>query len=172
MNNEMIEKIRNLKDKKKLLFIAVFICLIMLILLSYGSSETEKSPESTTSSVIVDEQAQTQKKLEEIIARIDGVGNVSVMITYGSSGEYVYAENSKSESNGDKQSVNSEIVLHESPEGNDEGLIVSVKNPDISGVAVVCDGGYSMKIKAEITELVTRLFGIGADRVYVGTNAS
>ena len=94
------------------------------------------------------------------------------MITYNSSGENIYAQNSKSENNGDKKSVNSEIVLYESPDGNDEGLIVSVKNPDISGVAVVCDGGNSMKIKSEITELVTRLFGIGADRVYVGTNAS
>lgn len=169
MNNEILNKF---KDNKKLIPVAALICIIMIVLFTSVYSDAENINETTTLSVNVDMQTEIQQKLEKIISKIDGVGNVSVMITYSSSGENVYAQNSKSENNGDKQSVNSEIVLHESPEGNDEGLIVSVKNPDISGVAVVCDGGHSLKIKSEITELVTRLFGIGADRVYVGTNAS
>lgn len=169
MSSEILNKI---KDNKKLLPVAALICVIMIILVISVNPEAESINETTKSASDVDMQSEIQQKLENIISKIDGVGNVSVMITYNSSGENIYAQNSKSENNGDKKSVNSEIVLYESPDGNDEGLIVSVKNPDISGVAVVCDGGNSMKIKAEITELVTRLFGIGADRVYVGTNAS
>lgn len=171
MNNEIAEFIKNIKEKKKLMIYVIIICVILIILLSYKNTESNVNNEMTTT-VSIDSQAETQKTLEDIIKKIDGAGNVSVMITYNSSGEYVYAENSKSENNGDKQSVNSEIVLHESPDGNDEGLIVSIKNPEISGVAVICDGGNNIRIKSEITELITRLFGIGADRVYVGTNAS
>ena len=168
MNNEIDDIIKYVKTKKNLLLPIVSILVIVMIIISSVTSKSDKQePETTTSQNM---QTETQVMLEELISGIKGVGNVKVMITYKSSGEYVYAENSKSETNGDRQSSNSEIVLYESQDGNDEGLIVSVKNPDISGVAIICDGGNNVKIKAEITELITKLFGIGADRVYVGTN--
>ena len=65
-------------------------------------------------------------------------------------------------------SEDSEIVIYESQNGVDEGLVISIKSPDVIGVAIVCEGGESSVVKAEITKLVTSLFGIGADRVYVG----
>ena len=172
MIENILQNIKDLKNKKIYLVIAASVVILLVLLLIGDNSEkintetlTEKSQEQTRT------EKETEEELKKIISQIKGVSNVNVMITFCSSGEYIYAENSKSENNGDKYSVNSEIVLYESVNGNDEGLVVSVKNPDISGVAVVCSGGDNLTIKAEITKLVTSLFGIGSDRVYVGSYA-
>lgn len=172
MMNEILDKFRNIKDKK-IIFVVVFSAVVILFLMLSSGAEAKDTEEAeTTVKNQTTEMQKTEEQLEKIISRIDGVGNVNVMITFGSSGEYIYAENSKSENNGDKSSFDSEVVLYEAENGNNEGLVVSVKNPEIAGVAVVCDGGGRIEIKAEITDLVTSLFGIGADRVYVGSNAS
>lgn len=177
MNYKAItEKIKVLMSDKKISAVLVAIVLVFIILLINNTEEKTKMPvnaETTTAVSVLsinDIQSEIEKQLEEMIKNVHGAGNVRVMVSLRSSGEYIYAENSKKENNGDKQLQDNEIVIYESDNGSDEGLIVSVKSPEISGVAVVCDGGNSSVVRSEITELVTSLFGIGADRVYVGSN--
>lgn len=177
MNYKAItEKIKVLMSDKKISAILVAIVLVFIILFINNTEEKTKMPvnaETTTAVSVLsinDIQSEIEKQLEEMIKNVHGAGNVRVMVSLSSSGEYIYAENSKKENNGDKQLQDNEIVIYESDNGSDEGLIVSVKSPEISGVAVVCDGGNSSVVRSEITELVTSLFGIGADRVYVGSN--
>ena len=177
MNYKAItEKIKVLISDKKISAVLVAIVLVFIILLINNTEEKTKMPvnaETTTAVSVLsinDIQSEIEKQLEEMIKNVHGAGNVRVMVSLSSSGEYIYAENSKIENNGDKQLQDNEIVIYESDNGSDEGLIVSVKSPEISGVAVVCDGGNSSVVRSEITELVTSLFGIGADRVYVGSN--
>lgn len=177
MNYKAItEKIKVLISDKKISAVLVAIVLVFIILFINNTEEKTKIPVNTETTTTVsvlsinDIQSEIEKRLEEMIKNVHGAGNVRVMVSLSSSGEYIYAENSKKENNGDKQLQDNEIVIYESDNGSDEGLIVSVKSPEISGVAVVCDGGNSSVVRSEITELVTSLFGIGADRVYVGSN--
>ncbi len=178
MNSEITQKMKKLfpKDKKITYAISIgLVCIILLLLISGGSKEkdsaTNESESTSGYSVnINDEQKNIENRLKAIIEKMDGVCNAEVMIMMKSSGENVYAVNSKTENNGDKKSLDSEIVLYENENGNNEGLIVSVKTAQISGVAIVCEGGENPLIKSEITNLVTNLFGIGSDRVYVGSN--
>lgn len=164
-----------ISDNKKNLFLLIGVIIIFIFLVIGNSSEKTESGsvETTTQPAVLsinEIQKETETELEELIRNVVHTDNVKVMVTLGSSGEYVYAENSRNENNGEKTLQDNEIVIYESEKGNDEGLIVSVKSPEILGVAVVCDGGNSSVVRAEITELVTSLFGIGADRVYVGSN--
>ncbi len=173
MSDNILKKIF-IQDKKILILVSVaIICVLMLAVFGYVEDEKtqtqqEKTDENTISDININERKELENRLKNIISKMEGVENVAVMVVLNSTGENVYATNSKSEKNGDKNSKDSEIVLHQNNDGNDEGLIVSVKSPQISGVAVVCDGGKSSIVKAEITKLITNLFGIGADRVYVG----
>ena len=172
---QIIEKIKPYMNDKKLVVIIVSIVVVFIFLITEKSEltvSTESNETTTAVSVfsINDIQSEIENRLEKMISNVDGVGNVSVMVTLGSSGEFVYAENSRKENNGEKSLQDNEIVIYESGNGYDEGLVVSVRSPEITGVAVVCDGGNSSVVRAEITELVTSLFGIGADRVYVGSN--
>lgn len=173
---EIIDKLK--KDKKLLIVIAIGL-LGMIILVSGSMSEREKKsdlsdnavPDSEKTLTASDIEEMLENKLTAIISDISGAGAVNVMVTVNSSGEYVYAENSKTKNGSDSSSSDSEIVIYESADKGDNGLVVSVKSPEILGVAVLCEGGESSVVKAEIVNLVTSLFGIGSDRVYVGKKA-
>lgn len=176
MIQNIIEKIR--QDKK--LLIVMMIGLVGAVMLIFAGSEPEKKANANQiiedkSAEVVNSTADIEKLLEDklisIVSQVKGAGKISAVVTVGSSGEYVYAENYREENDDGSVSKDSEIVIYESQDGVDSGLIISKKNPDITGVAIVCEGGDSSVIKAEITNLVTSLFGIGYDRVYVGSKA-
>lgn len=173
----LIDKMR--QDKKLMIVLLIgLVGTVMLIFIgsdSENNSSNEQNAEIQTTSAVSstsDIEKMLEEKLTSIISQVKGAGKVSAVVTVGSSGEYVYAENIKKENDSDSMSEDSEIVIYESQNGADSGLVISIKSPDIIGVAIVCEGGESSVVKAEITELVTSLFGIGSDRVYVGSKAA
>lgn len=169
----VIEKIR--MDKK--LLIVMLIGLSGAIMLIFTGTETGKQPvseekETTTNAVVSsasDIESLLEDKLVSIVSQVKGAGKTKAVVTVGSAGEYVYAANTKRESDSKSVSEDREIVIYESENGVDSGLVISIRGPDIIGVAIVCEGGESAVVKSEITKLVTSLFGIGSDRVYVGS---
>lgn len=171
----LIDKLR--QDKKLLIVFLIGLAGIVILVFSGSDSEiktdAEKSETQTTAITYstYDIEKIFENKLSEIISQVNGAGKTSAVVSVASSGEYVYAKNTKKENDNDSMSEDSEIVIYESQNGADSGLVISIKSPDIIGVAIVCEGGDSSVVKAEITKLVTSLFGIGADRVYVGNKA-
>ena len=170
---DIISKVK--EDKKTLVIIAVGILGIFLLAFSNYFADTdidsnEDKVDETVAQPISTESI--EKKLEErltqIVSSVKGAGNTQVMVTVASAGEYVYAENKKYDKDSDSTSTDTEIVVFEQTD-SDTGLVISIKSPDVLGVAVICEGGDSAVVKSEITNLVTSLFGIGADRVYVGS---
>ena len=167
----LIDKIR--QDKKLTIVLLIGVVGVVMLIFVRSDSETKTSPEKSEMTTAAtystyDIEKIFENKLTEIISQINGAGKTSVVVSVASSGEYVYAKNIKMENDNDSMSEDSEIVIYESQNGADEGLVISIKSPDVIGVAIVCEGGESSVVKAEITKLVTSLFGIGADRVYVG----
>lgn len=176
---QISEIINNLKnDKKNLIIIFVgFLGIILLAISNFSSNDSintnEDKVKNEANDIFTVEQIESnlEERLSETISKLSGVRDVTVMVSISSAGEYVYAKNDKSESDSDSSSLDSEIVIYDSGE-NDSGLIVTIKSPDVLGVAVVCEGGEKAVIKSEIIQLVTSLFGIGSDRVYVGAKSS
>ncbi|MBO5935771.1 MAG: hypothetical protein J6Q94_09825 [Clostridia bacterium] len=171
----LIDKIRH--DKKLMIvFLLGFVGVLMLIFMNIypDDKKTESTTEMQTKSMVYstyDIEKMLEKKLIDIISEVNGAGETNCVVSVSSSGEYVYAENIKKENDSNSVSEDSEIVVYESQNGADAGLVVSIRSPDIIGVAIICEGGESSVVKAEITKLVTSLFGIGSDRVYVGNKA-
>lgn len=161
---------------KKLIFV-ILTGLFGAIILAFVGTGTEKqsltAEKETTANMsvssITDVENMLEDKLVSIVSQVKGAGNTKAVVTVGSAGEYVYASNTKKESDSKSVSEDSEIVIYESENGGDSGLIINIKGPDIIGVAIVCEGGESAVVKSEITKLITSLFGIGSDRVYVGS---
>ncbi len=162
-------------DKKMIVVICIGIMGALMLMLLGSYSDTDDinktgNVEETTKSVVssIDEiEKKLESKLTEIISEIEGVGEVSVIVTVASSDSYIFAENIKSDNDTDSFSSDREIIIYKGKDG-DDGLKIGIRSPDVLGVAVVCQGAASSVVKSEITCLVTSLFGIGSDRVYVG----
>ena len=168
------EKIK--QDKKLLLIIILAVIAVLLLLIPELNFKSTKSNESKTAerseSTYLED---TENKLKDIVSSIEGAGDAKVMVTLENSAEQVYAQNEKNKTDSDsdnqrtKSSISNEqeYVLIESNSRGEEGLIIKLIQPKIRGVAIVCQGGDSDKVKEDIIETVSAVLDISASRIYV-----
>lgn len=155
-----------LKNDKRLLII-VFVGILGVVLLALSELIPEKENTEQKTSVSIESTANEyemnlEKRLTELIESVDGAGQTKVMVTVDCGDENVYATENKSES--DK--IETKYVLVEN-NGNDNGILLKVWMPEIRGIAVVCQGADSAKVREEITGIVTAVLGISTNRVNI-----
>ena len=89
-NFKFFQKLRSIKHIE----IVIAVVLAAVVLLIYFSTfKTSSKGETTQTTSVSEYAAMIESKLSNIISKIDGVGNVSVMVTLASGPEYVYATN-------------------------------------------------------------------------------
>ena len=99
-----------------------------------------KNSERTSEGASLSEyKAQLEEELEDMLSEIEGVGKCSVNVTFSDGERYAYSGS----------------------------RVISVTPPKVLGVGVVCEGGGSAGVSERITEAVTALFDIRANRVCV-----
>ncbi len=103
------------------------------------------------------------QQLEEILSKIEGAGQVSVMLTVKSGEQTVYQEDRDS----DGDSLRQETVIVTGADREQTGLVQQVNPPTYQGAIVVCKGADSAQVRLAIVEAVSRVTGLGADRISV-----
>ena len=86
-------------------------------------------------------EAALEKRLEDILSKIEGIGEVDVMVTLDTACETEYGRNAD--------------------------MISSVTAPKVRGVAVVCGGGDSITVKEKVINAVAGVLGIGVSHISV-----
>ena len=104
-----------------------------------------------------------ETKLQTVLAKTEGVGNVEVMVTLEQQQETVYVTDRQTEADG------SATVSHVLPGGS--GLVQTVRMPQVLGVAVVCTGGGDVAVQNRVVALVQALTGVGANHITVAKMA-
>lgn len=172
--SEVFKKLREMSAKKKTQYIVVFI-IIAIILAIYFSSlsapETEGSGATPRQEQAAPEE-NLETRLSAALSRVDGAGNVEVVINYESTAELVPAisadtEESTTSDEGKSAQVRSERTSIATIKGNDEALIVKEKQPEVRGVIVVAEGAGDIAVRLALQEAVTTLLDISADQVRV-----
>ena len=112
-----------------------------------------------------------ESAMEDILEKIQGVGQVDVMLTLQSGGELVLAEDSSLRYSGSTQSPDdydrsSQTVTVSGDSGQDV-VVTQEICPQYRGALVVCEGGGSDGVRLQVVEAVSALTGLGSDRVAV-----
>ena len=116
-------------------------------------------------------EAELQQEMEDILGRIQGVGEVQVLLTVESDGERQLAQDSELSYSGstaapEDYSRSSQTVLVD--DGSAEAPVVTrTVYPTYRGALVVCQGGDRADVKLAVTEAVAALTGLSADRITV-----
>lgn len=161
----MVDKIKLLFDKftgrlpeekKPLLIIAAGVILMLLVLFSGNGEDKVQTPENTDVDISYAEAIEI--RLEDIISSINGAGKTKVMVTLDSSEENIYA----TDINDDKSEY--VVIKTSSDEG---GLLLKIIQPEIRGVAVVCEGGDLFSVKSEIINTICSVLDINSSAVSV-----
>ena len=111
--------------------------------------------------------AETEKAMEDILGKINGVGRVEVMLTLHSGGERVLAQDSSLRYSGSAQSPDS-YERSSQPVTDAGGVVVTQeKYPQYRGALVVCEGGGNDAVRFQVVSAVSALTGLGSDRIAV-----
>ena len=150
------------KNKKILIAVIGCICGILLIIAgSYGNSSKKEGSKEAPSLYPSEEleiyTERLEKRVCELIERVGGVSNVTVLVTIDTSNESIYAT---SGSNGD-------FVIITDPTGKENPVKVMEITANIRGIAVVCDYGGDESLKKNIINMLSSLFSIGSNRISV-----
>jgi len=158
--------IDKLKKYKYSLIILVFGIALMCIPIGKKSSDKQNSSKTKTTSEGDYFERDLQKELESILGQIEGVGNVSVLITYDMSQKNIYQQDTR-----ESVSVNGEEIEYQtvwlSQNGDDEPLIVCTKYPTCRGVVVVCQGAERAATKLAVIQAVSDLTGLSSEHISV-----
>lgn len=148
-----------LKRPSSLLILAGLLGLGLIFLSDSAGRTSGAAQEPTASTQIEAYEAQMERRLTELIERMDGAGQAQVMVTFEATGETVYALDERISQDGSTQS---EHVLAGGQPVTREMLL-----PTVQGVAVLCQGGDDVVVQARVTEAVSVLLGITTNRISV-----
>ena len=103
-----------------------------------------------------------ERRLESLLSQVDGAGKTSVLVTAYAGEQTVYAADETQEADGSRQTQH--VLLGS---GGAQGLVETVKTPQILGVAVVCEGGGNVIVQKQIIDIVQALTDVGASHITV-----
>lgn len=193
MNKDKIlnELNKLLKDKKFsyvlcVLLLLSFILIVMNIFTPKAVSTTSENIREKTStnqnsqvSNLSNYEDDQKKELINILKRIEGIGEVDVMITFESGEVKVPAYDTttqttiteETDKEGGKRINNQKndgsTVVMTSNEGDNEPFILESYKPKVVGVIVVADGAKNSKTKSDIEKAIQSLYDITANKVNV-----
>lgn len=170
---EILEK---MKKVKKETIAALFLLGILLIVISWpvkskktkGTIEKNVTEEEDTMGMYKKEM---EKELTEILSEIEGVGQVSVMITVGDSGKFVVEKDVHKSEDGKEDTLRA-MEKDETTVCNEDGqekspFVVNTLTPEIQGVFVVAEGGDDPNVKTRILEAVKALFQLESHKISI-----
>ena len=92
---------------------------------------------------------------------------MQVLLTTERGEETIYQTDSHTSVGGDNNSAQVETVIISGSERNQSGLIKQINPPTYMGAIVVCQGADSPIVRLAIVEAVSKVTGLGADRISV-----
>lgn len=162
----------------------VGICGIFLVLVSFpvkkeetGKQETEnvQSRESKSDNDIY--VAKMENRLKMALEKVQGVGNVKVMITLAASRESVvnkdtpYEKETEQQDGNEKKTMKKESGQEETvlveENGGQKPYIIKEYEPEIEGVMVVIEGGDDPVVVRQVSDAVQALFPVEAHKIKV-----
>lgn len=186
----------NGNNKKKIenlvVFILILIITVIIINLIWNGDKNEKEsepasdPNKKLAANVNEEVTQTSagtyeidKELEEILSKIDGVGEVKVMITYSQTSQTVplYNEDTTTkdteetdESGGTRKITESDSkkdIIFKENNGEKEPITQSIISPKIEGAIIAAKGAANADVKTKIVQAVEAVTGLATHKIQV-----
>ena len=142
---------------------------IAVVLVGLGLMLLPSRAEPVPESVPVQTEPDLEQRLEELLSKIDGAGQVRVLLTEESGRETLYQTDSQSDSDGSGTRRTDDTVLIEDSTRTETGLVRQTLEPTYWGAVILCQGANRPGVKLAIVEAVRCVTGLGADQISVQT---
>lgn len=161
-------RLSKLKKTDYIVILLVGVLLLIVVLpvkedkKTCSNSQKKAKAKSVSESTCDDEEYEKllEKKLEGILERMDGVGEVSVMITLSDDGTRIVDKDTKETS----ESIEKTTVIYDDEDAS-VPYVTSTDKPTVSGVLVVAQGGGSPQVNNDISNAVSALFDVPMHKI-------
>ena len=117
-----------------------------------------------------------EKRLENIFSKMEGVGQVEVMVTMKNTTASILAKEEKKEQSSTREGENkttqtvkeeNTVVMSEDSKGNRTPLIIQETMPEVEGIVIVAEGGENPQVAQLLSEASQALLNVPAHKVAV-----
>ena len=189
---ELVEKKTSRNNKKTIENLVVFLVLLIITIISINliwgkDTKKEKQVPSENSPRVLaenlndgniseEQEYNLEKKLEDILTKISGVGKVQVLVTYSESSSVVAMRNetrstSKTEENDSAGGTREVELIDENKEiivdSDNNPITEKITMPKVEGAIILAEGGDNATIKANIVQAVSAVTGLATHKIQV-----
>lgn len=175
-----LKKMHGLSAKKKTQYLAVLLVVAIILAIYFssldtgGAKKTDGEAAAGAPAETISSDTEMEDRLKRVLSKVDGVGDVDVIINYESTAERVPAfSEDRQVSKSDSQDTSSETTSEKSDiatvqgNGASEALIVKENQPEVRGVIVVAQGAEDISVRMNLLNAVTTLLNVSADKVEI-----
>lgn len=145
---------------------ALLVVLIGIVLMLIPGKSTKQQTDSQPNVAPSTQNVTVQEQLEQILSKVHGAGKVSVMLSIASGEKTIY-QTDQDVSSGENSSGRHQTVIVTGADREQTGLIQQVDPEVYQGAIIVCQGADSPAVRLSIVEAVSKITGLGADRISV-----
>lgn len=187
---KLFSKESNGEEKKKIenLVVLVLVIIITVVAINYiwnGNKKENKIVTEDPTKKLAENKEEDSKsddlemKLENILAKINGVGNVKVLVTYSQTSRVIpmYDEDStqttteETDSSGGTRITNEisskKDIIYEEKEDGKSPITQSVVSAKIEGAIVTAEGAQNAEVKTNIIQAVEAVTGLATYKIQV-----
>ena len=194
---EMVSLEKGNKNNKKkienlIFFVVILIVTIVIINIIWNGdknssneetqNDTSKKLATTNTATIQASSNSTNEleiKLEEILSKIQGVGEVDVLINYSESSEIIpmYNENTKisnteeTDTSGGTRTIeetdSQKEIIYEENDGEKTPITQKIVEPKIEGAIITAKGAGNADVKSKIIQAVEAVTGLATHKIQV-----
>ena len=154
----IIERLKT--DKKLQILITILISVLIIAFLFLGLSKTEENVNSEDKVLLYVNDL--EKRLINTLSKVDGVGDVSVVIMVDSGMETILANKTVVSGSGDNQKTEESPIIV-----NGKTVVVKELYPKICGVLVVAEGVKNISVMKKIQQATMSLLNINLGQIEI-----
>ncbi len=155
---------------KKYKYVALIVLVGVLLMLIPTSKKTgTKQQSATLNAEDTFSLEETEKRMESILSQIDGVGKLRIMLTLSSGPQLQLAsdlDRTRDAAAGDGRDRQETVTINRGS-GCQEVIVTKQIYPVFRGAVVVCQGAGNSAVRLAVTEAVSALTGLSADKITI-----
>lgn len=149
--------IRTSLETHRMVWLVILAGLVLLLLPGGESPQIEEPQSAQTQFDLRD----MEDRLSEALSKIDGAGEVTVVLAVRDGPRQVLAQDSREEQG------ETETVVISRGSSTQETVTVQELYPSYQGALLVCPGGDDPTVCLKLTEATSALTGLGADKISI-----
>lgn len=106
-------------------------------------------------------------RIEDILKEVNGTGKVKVLLAETAGEQYIYQTDIDDQVGADRSTIRKDTVIITDANRNEQPILTQVIPPRYCGAVIICQGGDDPTVRLAVVEAVSKLTGLGADKICV-----